>query len=121
MRIIVTGSRAWTKRDAVFRELTKMYLAHGEFCLVHGDCSTGADSQAHDWFTLVGHLLGCTEETFPAAWETRGRAAGPERNIRMVQAGANLCLAFPLSPGTGTQQTMKLAEQAGIKVIQIKE
>jgi hypothetical protein len=34
----------------------------------------------------------------------------------MVEAGADLVLAFPMPEGSGTQDAMRLAEEAGIKV-----
>lgn len=76
---------------------------------------------ADHWFEVAGKYIGCTRRTFPAAWEARGRAAGPERNRRMVEAGADLVLAFPLPEGSGTQHMMKLAREAGIEVIEHKE
>lgn len=119
MRVIVTGSRAWTG-DAVYDALWALYHQHGAFHLMHGACSTGADFHAHDWFLRVGSELGCTEMKYLANWE-RGPQAGPERNARMVEAGADLVLAFPLPQGAGTQHTMKLARAAGIEVIEFKE
>lgn len=115
MRVIVTGSRKW-QGGAVYEALWGVYHEHGAFHLMHGACSTGADAHAHHWFDMVGEELGCTEEQFHAAWETRGKAAGPERNRRMVEAGADLVLAFPLPEGSGTQHTMRLAREAGIEV-----
>lgn len=121
MRVIVTGSRKWRDPAAVIAALTDVYLEHGPFLLMHGDCSTGADSYAHTWFEQTHRITGCTEQRFPAAWETRGRAAGPERNQRMVEAGADLVLAFPLPEGSGTQHTVRLAREAGIEVRTFKE
>lgn len=115
MRVIVTGSRKLASKHVVYDALNKVFDESGPFLLVHGACSTGADHHAHVWVELAGSLLGCTEERFPADWE-RGPKAGPERNKRMVEAGANLVLAFPLPGGSGTQGTMKLAEAAGIEV-----
>lgn len=120
MKIIVTGSRHWILRGAVLRSLTAAYVEFGPFELHHGACATGADHYAHEWFKLVGEILGCTETRFPANWE-RGPQAGPERNRRMVEAGADLVLAFPLPEGSGTQHTMSLAREAGIKIIEYKE
>lgn len=119
MKIIVTGSHRWILRGAVFRALTSAYLTGGPFDLRHGACSTGADHHAHEWFELVGKILGCTETRYPANWE-RGREAGPERDRRMVEAGADLVLAFPLPGGSGTQHTMRLAREAGIEVVEYK-
>lgn len=121
MRVIVTGSRKWADGNPVIDALWGIYHEHGAFHLMHGACSTGADYYADLWYRLVGQELGCTEEQFKAEWNlwaARGnvRAAGPERNKRMVQAGADLVLAFPLPEGSGTQHTMRLAREAGIEV-----
>lgn len=116
MRVIVTGSRRWAAKWLVYKALTDVWEEHGAFALVHGACSTGADRFAHEWWEAGGHVLGCTEMRYPAAWETRGKAAGPERNARMIEAGADLVLAFPLPEGSGTQHTMRLALEAGIEV-----
>lgn len=116
MRVIVTGSRRWRDRKAVYDALNAVYEAHGRFVLVHGACSTGADEWAQVWADVAGQSLGCEVERHPAAWETRGRKAGPERNQRMIAAGADLVLAFPLPGGRGTQHTIRLAEEAGIEV-----
>lgn len=116
MRIIVTGSRKWADKQAVCDALMEQFLKHGPFALVHGGCATGADDIAHRWFMSAGRKLGVTETPFFANWDGRGRAAGPERNKRMVEAGADLVLAFPLPEGSGTQHTMALAREAGIEI-----
>lgn len=116
---MVTGARRWDRQGTVFGALTKAYLQYGAFELRHGACVTGADWYAHQWYVLVGRILGCTELRFPANWE-RGREAGPERNRRMIEAGADLVLAFPLPGGSGTQHTMRLAREAGIEVVEYK-
>lgn len=109
----------------LYDALWNAYEEHGPFELWHGSCSTGADHQAHQWFITVGEHLHCTELRFPAVWErpdgTYNKAAGFERNARMVEAGPDLVLAFPLPKGAGTQHTMKLARAAGIEVIEFKE
>lgn len=117
MRVIVTGSRAWPDPVRVAHELTTLYLQHGPFTLIHGDCATGADAAAHHWYEVAGEDLGCIEIKYPAAWETYGKRAGPMRNAKMVnEARADLVLAFPLPDGTGTQHTIELARAAGIPV-----
>jgi hypothetical protein len=116
VRVIVTGSRRWSDKAAVWDALNAVYQEHGSFLLVHGDCSTGADAMAHQWVEAASRLVQVQEQRFPAAWEARGKAAGPERNRRMVEAGADLVLAFPLPEGSGTQHTIKLAREAGIEI-----
>lgn len=117
MRVIVTGSRKWTDWKPVHAALWKVHDEHGPFQLIHGACATGADDIAHHWYETGGIFMGCTEKRFPANWE-RGPQAGPERNRRMIEAGADLVLAFPLPEGSGTQHTMRLAREAGIEVLE---
>jgi hypothetical protein len=115
MKVIVTGSRKWTDDTVVYDALNDAFKEHGPFMLVHGACSTGADAFAHRWYMIAGQALGCAENRYPANWNM-GKGAGPARNVRMVSAGADLVLAFPLPEGSGTQHTIRLAEEAGIPV-----
>jgi hypothetical protein len=115
VRVIVTGSRRWSDDTAIYDALQAVHVEHGPCQLIHGDCSTGADFYARHWYQLVGRLLGWTEQRYPANW-AGGPQAGPERNRRMIEAGADLVLAFPLPEGSGTQHTMRLAREAGIEV-----
>jgi hypothetical protein len=119
MRVIVTGSRKWPDLLKVTKELTHLYLQHGPFVLVHGACPTGADYAAHHWYEMAGQELGCHEVRYPADWDQFGTRAGPIRNKQMIEAGADLVLAFPLPEGSGTQHTMDLARAAGIPVQEI--
>lgn len=121
MRIIVTGSRYWPDSGKVHFELGISFCNNGPFALVHGACPAGADMAAAQWATIAGRGLGCTEEPHPADWKTYGRRAGPLRNERMIEAGADLVLAFPLPGGRGTQHMMRLAERAGIPVRNLGE
>lgn len=116
MRVIVTGSRAWPDPVRVAHELNTLYLQHGPFTLIHGACATGADEAAHQWCVTAGHDLGVTEIKYHAQWAEFGKRAGPIRNEKMVKAGADLVLAFPLFDSRGTKHTIELAEAAGIPV-----
>lgn len=121
MRVIVTGSRAWPDPLKVTEELTRLYLQHGPFTLIHGDCATGADAAAHHWYEVAGQALGCIEVRYPADWEQYGKRAGPIRNEQMMkEAGADLVLAFPLFDSRGTRHTIDLAREAGIPVQEIR-
>lgn len=113
MRVIVTGSRAWVDGKVVYDALREVLEEHGPFVLVHGDCSTGADFYAHLWAQAHPEV---EEIRFPAAWEAYGKGAGPMRNRKMIAAGGDLVLAFPLPQGSGTQHAVWLAERAGIPV-----
>lgn len=87
MRILVTGSRDWADEQAIREEL-EPYVGTGAI-LVHGACPTGADEIARRYWTG----LGLPEEAHPADWSL-GRSGGPTRNVAMVAAGADVCLAF---------------------------
>lgn len=113
MRVIVTGSRAWPDMRPVWHSLSSVLVEHDTFTLVHGDCSTGADFFAHQWAQAHPEV---EEIRYPASWEAYGRAAGPMRNRKMIEDGADLVLAFPLPSGSGTHHTVWLARQAGIPV-----
>lgn len=115
MRVIVTGSRKWPSPREVHFALGLTFCNNGSFTLVHGACATGADAAAHEWFEIAGRMLGCLEVPYRADWNKHGRAAGPIRNKAMVDAGADLVLAFPLPAGSGTQHTIQLAREAGIE------
>ena len=73
----------------------------------------GADYLAES----VAHELGWEVEQFPADWDTYGRAAGPIRNAVMVEKGADVCLAFPMTGSRGAIDCMRRAKVAGIPVI----
>lgn len=80
--------------------------------IVHGACPTGADAMAHDWAIEHGH----TVETFVAPWGEHGKKAGPIRNQAMVDAGADLCVAFWDRRSPGTRDCITRARRASIRV-----
>jgi len=57
-----------------------------------------------------------TESIHAANWGDFGKAAGPIRNREMAQAGADLCLAFPLGESRGTWNCVNECKKAGIPV-----
>lgn len=122
LRILVTGSRIWRDRDTIRSALTNAlgtYATIGRPVLVHGGCA-GADVMAHtEWMRLLADRSGALAEpeVHLADWDRHGRSAGPIRNQEMVDAGATVCLAFPLGKSIGTRGCMRMAEKAGITVI----
>jgi predicted polyphosphate/ATP-dependent NAD kinase len=105
-RIIVCGGRK-------YRDSGRVYTALEEYVdqdpvIVHGDCPGAdrlADREARD--------LGLTVEPHPADW-SQGPKAGPIRNQKMIDAGADLVIAF--AGGTGTADCVRRARKAGIPV-----
>lgn len=112
-RILVTGSRDWTDRQTVWDALApiaRALPADQDLVLVHGGCPTGADAMCDEWARGFGAVI----EVHPANWAKHGRAAGPIRNAEMVNAGADLALAFIKNGSRGASHTASLAEAAGI-------
>lgn len=125
LRILITGSRDWSDRRAITTALfdtgMEHYAALGEEpstapVVVHGG-ARGADTLAE----AAARFLGWRTEKWPADWNRNGKAAGPIRNQQMVDAGADICLAFPLGESRGTRDCMRRAEQAGIRVVDVPE
>jgi hypothetical protein len=134
LRVLVTASRTWTDRDAVWRALDERVSPHYHtMFVVHGACEEGGDLHAHQWceeFAGWWDNQGVTivEEPHPADWRRYGKAAGPIRNDSMVGLGADECLSF-IGPcekpncrrqrphGThGASHCAEAAEAAGIPV-----
>jgi hypothetical protein len=130
VRVLVTGSRNWTDANAITDQLAayadkafKTEVACN-LIIVHGANPGGADHIAAEWASerQRANILGkranwIWAEPHPADWAKHGKAAGPIRNQEMVDAGADICLAFPLGESRGTRDCMRRAESAGIPVI----
>lgn len=114
-RLLVTGSRDWTDRALIADALRAAYHYFDgarDTILVHG-AARGADKLAKG----IWNNQGLPDEPHPADWKQYGKAAGMIRNREMVLLGADLCLAFPLFNSIGTLGCMKVAELAGIRVV----
>lgn len=131
MRILVTGTRKGGLREKVHEVLDEMYSqwvhdpyandSPGErFVVVHG-AAPGVDRAAADWAGRL-HAAGdhVDEEPHPANWKD-GRKAGPIRNQKMVDLGADLCIAFPIEGSIGTWDCVRKARKAGIEVMVIRD
>ncbi len=139
-RILVTGSRDWADHSVIDRAIIQ-YIAenavvetdsHGfptnwdaaTWVVVHGHCPTGADAWADEF--AANHLL--QADRFEADWRKYGQRAGFMRNSDMVNAGADICLAFvnpctkeshrdqPPHGSHGTVDCIKKAHDFGIPV-----
>lgn len=115
MRVLVTGSRDWDIKFKIDMILNEIYaladVLESSLTIVHGACPTGADHIADQW---AHEREDVKVEHWPAKWELYGKAAGPRRNEAMVDAGADLCVAFLKDGSTGTRQTIALARTAKI-------
>ena len=111
MRILVCGDRNWTNREAIERELRKF---PPDTVVIHG-AAPGADTIAGE----VAKDLGLTVEAYEADWWLYGRAAGPIRNQRLLEAQPDQGLAFhaDLENSKGTKDMVRRMCQAGKPIV----
>lgn len=109
--IIVTGGRDFLNKEVVEKTLSKLRpdaIAHGG--------APGADFLANHWAWL--NRVECY--VFPAYWSKHGRAAGPLRNVKMLDTFPHaLVVAFP--GGHGTNNCKAEARKRGMQVIEVNE
>lgn len=117
MRLLITGSRDWDDDETIYNALLDVHDHHSDVTLVSGACPTGADAIGEQ----AAHNLGWQVERHPADWKQYSRAAGFRRNRKMVEAGADLCLAFIKNQSKGATHTANLAHRAGIKTVRYTE
>lgn len=130
-RVLVTGSRTFCDVGTLghYIEYTALIARRDNksAVFIHGDCPNGADHLTEKYCRTVGNY---PTERHPADWEKLPNLAGHERNQKMVDLGADICLAFldhcrksTCRPhdhiSHGTQDCMKRAEAAGIHVVHI--
>lgn len=114
MRVLICGSRDWTKRKMVEVVLEGLRVLHPDLVVISG-MARGADSHAAEWAERNGVEL----DPYPADWATHPRAAGPIRNRRMLKEGRpDLVVAFSddLAASRGTRDMVSIAKAAGVPV-----
>jgi len=103
MRILVTGSREWTDRDAVWGALLRLSVEvfqgdHLEPMTLIAGGARGLDTIALE----IAHRWGWERERYETEWDEYPR---PDR-----------CLAFPLPGSVDTWDMIHKANAAGIEV-----
>jgi hypothetical protein len=115
-RILVCGGREFSDYPLVCKTLDGLLSAStlpSDTVIIHGDAA-GADRLADQW--AVDKSL--KVERYPADWAKHRRAAGPIRNMQMLDEGKpDLVVAF--SGGRGTANMVRQAREAGVPVIVI--
>lgn len=110
MRVIITGSRHFNDRS-LMKQVLRRFPAGST--IVNG-AAPGADQLS----TQIAEQMGFTVKEFEVTkdeWNFLGLKAGPIRNQRMVDAGADICFTFPDSQSKGTWDCAERALKAGIK------
>jgi hypothetical protein len=141
LRILITGSRDWRDKRAIADALRWAITTRQprptkhQVTIVHG-AARGADTLAGEiaasWGVHVEpHAVTSVDWNGPCVPQcppghrlqrrdgsTFCPAVAKRRNQRMVDLGADICLAFPLSAGwSGTRDCMTRADAAGIRVV----
>lgn len=111
-RLLVCGGRDFEDEAAAFRALDAADMLRPVELVIHGG-APGADTLAGRWAAIRGREC----KVYRADWEGRGKAAGPERNARMLSEGKpNGILALP--GGRGTADMVRKAKACGLPVWQ---
>ncbi|RKS68079.1 uncharacterized protein DUF2493 [Actinomadura pelletieri DSM 43383] len=119
-RVLVCGGRTYRSTATVHEVLDRLLKRYGTRLVVIEGADKGADEAAHHWCELRG--LGADRHLCqPVNWEREKqvrprswRAAGPERNTRMLSEEPQLVVAFHtwFRPGTGTGGTVDMTLKA---------
>ena len=113
-RVLVAGSRDYKGANAyaaMSRHLDGLRAEMGDFTVVAGG-APGADRLAERW----ARERGLPVEVHRANWDEEGKAAGFNRNRRMLDSGVDRVLGFTptdeLTPGT--KHMLDIAERSGV-------
>ena len=112
MTILITGSRTWKDTWKIADRLKQFAETHeGTHKLIHGGAK-GADEIAGRWarnnkWDVV---------VVPANWAVHGNAAGPIRNIQMLDMHPDIVLAFWDGQSKGTKHCIEAARERNIPV-----
>ena len=131
VRVLVIGSLSWPRERAVeVRDaIAALARGHRRVLLVHAGrvCpSTGRLAGVDAWTELTATRLGLEVTRLGERPDTHDRAATEARHQVLVDAGADVVLAFPLTrdPVTGapcedpvTADAIARAERAGLAVL----
>ena len=113
MKVLITGSRNWSDKEAV-----EIAIARAKPDIIIEGGAKGADAiakeYAHKTFRKVIEVK--------AEWDKYGKKAGGIRNSIMLAMKPDLVLAFSndLSNDKGTRDTVNKATKKGIKVLWVR-
>jgi hypothetical protein len=105
--VLVTGDRHWTCPDLAERIVSRLIARCGyDLVIIHGG-ACGFDQS----FAVACRNLGIGAEPHLPDWWGLGNIAGPARNRRMVEEGADLCIALhrTIESSKGTKDCVRQA------------
>lgn len=108
-RVLICGDRNWNCYECI-DDFVKALPP--ESLIIEGE-ARGADVMSRQAGIKYGHQVQC----FPAEWHIYGRAAGPRRNVQMVEIGKpERIVAFhnDIATSKGTAHMIKVAFMRGI-------
>jgi hypothetical protein len=113
MKVLITGSRHWSDKEAIERAIAR---ANPDIIIEGG--APGADAIAKEYAQKKSIKV----IEVKAEWDRYGKRAGPIRNSVMIAMKPDLVLAFSkgLNKDKGTADTIKKALAENIKVYRIK-
>ena len=108
------GSRTWGKPGPILRKLQALKRKHGNKLIIIQGGAPGADLLSCYW----AHELDIHVAQVDALWNTRHKAAGPQRNTAMLALRpAEVCAYHPdLPKSSGTKDCIKQALKLEIPV-----
>lgn len=110
-RVIICGSRSFTGSQAGFLIGLAIDALPGDTTVIVGG-ARGVDTIAEHCARDQGLIV----ERHEADWQQHGKAAGPIRNQRMLNSGADRVIAFWDGASRGTRHMIKISKAAGIPV-----
>lgn len=116
MRYLICGDRNWSDYEAVWAVVESL---PDDSVVIEG-AARGADSMA----ALAASERGLTLDIYPADWDRHGRAAGPVRNMQMLNSGKpDVVIWFHnnLAASKGTRHMVNAARAAGIPTYSYRE
>lgn len=109
MKVLVCGGRNFNNKKLLFNALDSLPFSVTK--IINGGAN-GADKLSTEW--AKANQIDYVE--YPPDWKKYGKAAGPIRNSEMLLLESiDYVVAFP--GGRGTQDMIKKAKNAGIKVL----
>ncbi len=106
--VLFCGSREWTDRERIRRDLESL---PPDSVVIEGG-ARGADRIAREEAAALGFHVA----TVRALWDCYGRSAGYRRNEAMARLRPDFVYAYPLGDSPGTRQMMSIAERECIQV-----